>query len=347
MNVIIIAIGSQGDLNPFLGIGRALRDRGHDVVVLSNSFFRASVQDAGLDFVSVGTRDDYTKMLNKIDVGNPTQTTKEVMTHLYFSSMQHIYDCVDERVIPGETVMVGITMAFGARIVQEKLGVPLVTCHLAPVSFPSVLKPAKMDKVWMPHWMPEFYKKSLWWLIDKASDMFLGPRINQVRRCLGLRPVNHIIRQWIHSPDQVIGLFPDWFAEQQPDWPMNTELTNFILYDEADRYPMPQDLEAFISQGDPVVVFTPGTAVKNAAPFFAESVKVCEALKIRGIFSPGTKRISRQICRPLFSIVNMRLSAGCCRCLRICSPRRHRHLRPGIEGGRAAACYAVWHGPVR
>ncbi|GAB6910028.1 hypothetical protein JCM12296A_58770 [Desulfosarcina cetonica] len=136
----------------------------------------------------------------------------------------------------------------------------------------------------MPYWMPKFYKEILWRLIDKAADLFLGPPINKMLNMLELPPAKSIIRNWIHSPDKVIGLFPSWFAEPQPDWPKNTELTNFICFDEASRNPMPAKLEAFIGHGEPTVVFTAGTAVKNAATFFKESVKACERLNVRGVF---------------------------------------------------------------
>ena len=289
MNILIVAIGSIGDVNPFIKIGMALRQRGHDVTLLTNSYFRDSVQNAGLDFKSVGTIEEYNKMTDEVDLGNPTKTTKVVMKYLYFASMQRIYNTVRELNIPGETVIVGITMAFGARIAQEKMGIPMVTCHLAPVSLPSVSNPARMDGIWMPHWMPMFYKKVVWRLIDKMADMFLSPPINEMLGKLDLPAVKRIFRHWIHSPDKVIGLFPSWFAEPQPDWPNNTELANFIFFDDAGRKPMSPALEDFICHDKPTVVFTAGTAVKNAASFFEESVKACNILNIRGVFLSGYK----------------------------------------------------------
>jgi len=129
MNIFIVAIGSHGDVNPFIKIGISLRQRGHDVILLTNSYFRDSVQNAGLDFISVGSIEEYNRMVDEVDLKNPTKTTKIVMKYLYFPSMQKIYDSIKELIIPGETIVVGITMAFGARIVQEKLAVPMVTCH--------------------------------------------------------------------------------------------------------------------------------------------------------------------------------------------------------------------------
>ena len=284
MNIIIVAIGSQGDVNPFLNIGIALHKRGHDVTVLSNDYFSESVQNAGLDFVSVGGTDDFNKMLDEVDLSNPTKTTKAIMKYLYFPSIQKVYDTIKRLLIPKETIVIGITMAFGARIAQEKLGIPLITCHLSPISFPSISRPAKLDGIWMPHWMPKLYKDSVWRLIDKVTDLYLGPPINRMREKLDLHPAKSIIRHWMHSPDKVIGLFPRWFAEPQSDWPNNAEVTNFVFFDEADKNPMSQKLENYIADGDQPIIFTAGTAVNNAASFFNASAEACKILNTRGIF---------------------------------------------------------------
>lgn len=284
MNILIVAIGSHGDVNPFIKIGNALQKRGHDVTILSNNHFRNSVQNTGLGFASVGSTKDYNKMVDEVDTKNPTKTTKVVMRYLYFESIQTVFDTIKKLNIPGDTIILGITMAFGARIARDKLGIPLITCHVAPVSLPSVSQPAKLDGLWMPHWMPEFYKAGMWRLIALLTDPFLGPPINKFREQLGLPKVKQIIQHWIHSPDKVIGLFPGWFAEPQPDWPKRTEVTNFLFFDESDKKPMSPKLEKFITEGKPPVVFTAGTAVSDVEFFFKESAKACDRLNIPGVF---------------------------------------------------------------
>jgi len=38
------------------------------------------------------------------------------------------------------------------------------------VSIPSILRPAKLDGLWMPHWMPRFYKMGVWQLIEDQME---------------------------------------------------------------------------------------------------------------------------------------------------------------------------------
>lgn len=54
LNVVLQVIGSRGDVQPFIVLGTELQKHGHRVRVATHSFFKDSVQDAGLDFYPVG-----------------------------------------------------------------------------------------------------------------------------------------------------------------------------------------------------------------------------------------------------------------------------------------------------
>ena len=88
----------------------------------------------------------------------------------------------------------------------------------------------------------------------------IAPALNAYRAELGLAPVSRIFRSWIHSPQRVIGLFPEWFFPPQPDWPAQIRLTGFPLFDEAGLHPLDPGLDAFLAAGDPPIAFTPGSA---------------------------------------------------------------------------------------
>src|SRR5438477_82433 len=64
-------------------------------------------------------------------------------------------------------------------------------------------------------------------------DRLLARPVNAARAELGLPPVRRVLGAWRHSPQCVLGLFPEWFAPPQPDWPAATRLTGFPLYDGA------------------------------------------------------------------------------------------------------------------
>jgi len=84
----------------------------------------------------------------------------------------------------------------------------------------------------------------------------------------------------------VIGLFPDWFGDPQPDWPPQLRLTGFVL---SDRRCAPsfdasaeRSVEAAANGGAPIV-FTPGSANRQAARFFAVGIAAAGAIGRRAL----------------------------------------------------------------
>ena len=131
--------------------------------------------------------------------------------------------------------------------------------------------------------LPRALKQLLLALIDRVADRALGPAVNIHRRELGLGRARHITSQWSHSPTCVIGMFPDWFAPVQPDWPPHVHLTGFPLYDERDVSEVPDEVAAFLDAGDPPVVFVAGSGNQQAQRFFHAAADACGRLGRRGL----------------------------------------------------------------
>ena len=91
------------------------------------------------------------------------------------------------------------------------------------------------------------------------------------------------VTSWWHSPQCVIGLFPEWYAPRQSDWPPQVHLTSFPLWEADNDQPLPDAVQRFLDAGDPPIVFTPGSANVFGADFFAEAVAACQTLKRRGM----------------------------------------------------------------
>ncbi len=107
--------------------------------------------------------------------------------------------------------------------------------------------------------------------------------MNQLRAQLDLHPVRRLLWDYIHSPQLVVGLFPEWFGPLQPDWPANTHLAGFVLHQERHARHAPKPVEQFLSEGPPAVLFTPGSAGASKHSFFEESVGACRELGLRAL----------------------------------------------------------------
>ena len=276
-------VGSAGDVHPFIGLGRALRARGHEVVIVTAGTFEQVVQRAGLEFRETISAQIFDVMSKHPDLWHSRRGLQFVLGTVA-DYLRFGYERVAEVYEPGRTVLVGHALSFGTRLFEEKHGVPAATLHLAPSIFRSDFEqPAYAtgrDLSGMPRWL----KRTFWWAIDRfLTDPLIVPKLNAFRQELGLQPVSRVFREWVHSPQRVIGLFPDWFAPPQPDWPEGLRLTGFPQYDESDQQHLSPALLEFLDKGSPPIVFTPGSANQNAAAFFRGAVDAASRLNRRAL----------------------------------------------------------------
>lgn len=55
MKILLIAVGTRGDMEPFIAVGQQLSKRGNEVIAVFPEQFRGLAQAAGLGFRSLGT----------------------------------------------------------------------------------------------------------------------------------------------------------------------------------------------------------------------------------------------------------------------------------------------------
>ena len=284
MRFLIIAIGSYGDVLPLLGVAVTLQQRGHPITFFSNEHFAPHVQRYGLDFVALSSSAEYDELTDHPDLWNKYKGWQLIGSRLVSETLRKAYTILCSHAVPGQTIMVSSTLAFAARLVQETHGIPNATVHLSPGVFHSAYEPPKVPGLFIPGWLPVFAKRTLWKALDHSLvDPIVKPELNRYRRELGLPPASRIFHEWLHSPDLTLCLFPKWFAAPQPDWPPQTQLTTFPLFDDAFRAPFPVDLQRFLDQGESPVVFTAGSANKFGTQFFEEGAKACQLSGRRGL----------------------------------------------------------------
>jgi len=284
MHHLLVTIGSHGDVHPFVGLGTELRRRGHRVTVAANELFAPLISAAGLEFVQMGAAEDARTILQNPDIWHPLRGFKAVFELGILPSLRPTFDIVRKFYVPGQTIVTAHAIAFGARIAQEVLGCPLATIHLSPAVLRSRKNPPVFGSLPFLPWLPGPMVSGTFRLVDwLLTDPVLAGPINTFRAQFGLPPVRRIMHQWWHSPQRAIGLFPEWYAPPQPDWPPQLRLAGFPLYDERGVEPIQEDLRQFLSAGPPPVAFTFGSAMTQAGPQMLASVQACQRLQCRGL----------------------------------------------------------------
>jgi len=283
LNVLLLPVGSAGDVHPFIGLGHELKRRGHDVTIITNSHFQDLVEEAGFPFVEHGTDEQFRQIISNPDIWKASPRSAQLIFNLSAQSAGKQFDLIMERNLPGNTVLAAGSLAFGARMAREKLQIPLATVHLAPSLFISVHEPPRLPMLNVPDWAPKFIKRLYWKLGDRALGKEVRDNLNAHRKRIGLKPVHNIILDWWHSPDLVLAMFPEWFARPQPDWPKQTRCVGFPLYDERREHTVSDALNHWMIGGQPPVAFTPGSANIHGRAFFRAAVDACAQLQRRGL----------------------------------------------------------------
>ena len=283
MKIVMTPVGSAGDVHPFIGIGRALVARGHEVVIMAAAPFRAAAERGGIRFVEALSTEEYDRVSAHPDLWHPRRGPRFVLGEVA-RSLESAYDLIAREYEPGRTLLIGHTLSFATRTFEESHNAPAVTIHLAPTGLRSVHTiPAEDPARDLSRW-PVWLKRAVWWVIDRTLiDPPIVPTLNRWRQEKGLPPVSRVFNGWLNSPQGVVALFPEWFGPRQPDWPANVQHAGFPRYDEADNVKLRPDLHEWVNAGDPPIVCTPGSAHREARDFFAAAADAARIVNRRAL----------------------------------------------------------------
>jgi len=301
MNVLLLPWGSDGDVNPHIGLGVALRARGHRVVVVANERFSSCVCRTGLDFVPLGTTEDY-----RAAIQDPEQAKAgllgsfrawRVLKRTFMKEMRPQYQIIADRYIAGRTVLCASPLAIGARIAHIKLHIPMATLYSTPAVYRSAYKPpAGASGLVLPEWSPRLLNRAFFLLGDTVGGRLPTGPIKDFCADLGIAPTRRLTRVLWHAPQRDIALFPEWFCPRQADWPTQTRLTEFPLYDRADTEKFPVEAREFVGTGDAPLVFTTCMGAGQGARFFDVAAEACLRLERRGLLvSPASIESARSV----------------------------------------------------
>jgi UDP:flavonoid glycosyltransferase YjiC (YdhE family) len=271
MRALLTTTGSMGDFLPFVGLGKELRARGYEVVLIAGGAYEHFAREAEIRFVPLYSAAEHDRRMamnwsGLEAIGNWLAHVGELITP--------VFSAIQEHHVPGETVVVHFDWLFGARIAGEALGCPVATVHMQP----SVLRAAKE----LFPWAPRAVGKGILRVVDWFFDRNMGGAVQQLRGRYGLPPVSRLL-QWWNSPDVVIGFFPEWFAARQPEWPANLILPGFALYEPDKSAVLPASLVSFLDAGPPPIVFGQGSYAADTRPYFQESVEAARRVGRRAI----------------------------------------------------------------
>ena len=287
--IVLTSFGSYGDVNPYIGLGLALKARGHAPVLAMPAVYREMVEAEGLEFR--GVRPDLPIDNHDLTrrIMDPYRGTEVLFKELILPGLRASYEDL-RAAAEGADLLVTHPATMAGPVVAEQRGQPWASSVLAPMSFFSASDPVVPPPA---PWLHGLLRRSPW-----ASRMFLrlthrvtrpwAEPVQRFRESLGLPPGANPILEGQHSPHLVLAMFSRLLAGPQPDWPAHVTVTGPILHNGAATPELSAELERFLSAGSPPIVFTLGTsAVEAAGSFYDVSARAARRLGRRAVLLIG------------------------------------------------------------
>ena len=283
-HILLLPFGTSGSVFPFIWLGRHLVKRGHRVTMISSPLYQQHAVAAGIEFHSP-TPDELPQMLTDANLWKPA-TCKKVAFAYAGRAVAPCTAAIDQVMaqIGKPELILAPMISFGARIAREKHRIRVITVHLYPAAMmsaddPPLVFPAIRFLKRLP--LP---LRKLILSLPSPYDRFALPAVIQACEDHGVTPPRRLWKQWHHSPDGVLALFPSWFARVKQDQPNNTLQWDFPLEDMAQQPQLHSDLQQFLAAGAKPILFTAGTGQFHASYFFEIAARVVARLGCRAIF---------------------------------------------------------------
>lgn len=292
--IILATFGSLGDIHPFMALALGLQVRGHQVAIATSEYYRAKITAAGIGFHILRPElppGDQAVISLLMDA---RKGTERIIRQIVMPQLRASYDDL-MIAIEGADLLVTHEIIYAGPLAAQKTGIRWVSCVLSPIGFFSAYDPPVLP----PY--PALAKlRALGPVINGVivnvgkftTRGWLKP-VRQLRSELGLPPGKNPLFEGKHSPELVLGLFSPLLAQPQPDWPSQTVVTGFALYDRAQpSQDLPPQLQQFLAAGPPPIVFTLGSsAVMDPGNFYIESAAAAQQLGCRAVLLVGESRL--------------------------------------------------------
>lgn len=275
---LLMTLGSAGDVNPFLALGEELLRRGHDAVVLANSFFEKAVRSSGLEFASIESADEYLAIISNPDIWD-RQKGGALIWNALIDKTPRIVEAVRTHAQPG-SVLIANRSSYGAFVARELFRLPLVSVVLNPMLVRSVYSPPDYGILKIPTWTGHVGARIAFWLLDRKLRKEFLPPLNRVRLAFGLAPIRDV-RIYADDVETIACAWSESLYGKQPDWPKHAETVGFLFYDHRKTGEVIAPIVAGANK--PPIVFTLGTAMCHGHQFFRVAVQLCKNLGLPAI----------------------------------------------------------------
>jgi sterol 3beta-glucosyltransferase len=283
--VAILTLGSRGDVQPYVALGRGLQAAGHDVVLATAAQFESFVTGCGVHFAPL---DPAFLGLTETQAGRAAFEKRSGGLALFKQVMPIFRRVLDDCWVAaqGADAVVYHVKALAGYHIAEKLGVPAFVAMPLPVAptraFANPILPARL---------PAFANRWSFGLNSMGKAPFMGAINDWRQRTLGLPPRGRFASEAAlpgRGPVPILHAYSPAVVPRPPDWPSHVAVTGYWFLDGAPGWQPPAALQAFLDGGPPPVYV--GFGSMTSADPAARARLVVDALLAsgqRGVIASG------------------------------------------------------------
>lgn len=285
MKITMLAIGSTGDVRPYILLGKELKNRGHEITIAAFSPFRSAVENAGLMFYALsGNAEEFLHNVMK-----PGTSAISYLPQLEKSFREVAPEFVQDMSDSCDGADAMVCCFFGSVFysIAEKHHIPCIQTHYFPMDpngeTPiSAFRPQRMGKL-----VNAFTYKVGYLLIGTLEKRYLS----DWRKANGVSDRKPRI-----GPDYRIGdhTVPVLYAmsplvmPRPLEWDDHIHMTGFWFDDTPCTWQPPEDLTAFMEEGPrPVYIGFGSMNSGNMNKTLTIVLKAVRAAKLRAVINLG------------------------------------------------------------
>lgn len=252
MNILILTIGSRGDIQPFVALGKGLSARGHTVTVCTAAMYESFVTEHGLNYAYM--TDEMIRLTDTVD-GQRTVESGGKGFGLINRVKPIIRQMLDQawEAAQGADAIVYHPKTLAGYHIAEKLNLPVFMSMPLPAFTPTAAFP---NPILPPTIRLGGAFNRLSYAVTRMVGMPFYGVVKDWRASVGLPPRSRFASEIVlpdGSPMPTLYSYSPRVVPSPPDWPATTVATGYWFLDQMENWQPPAALTAFLDSGEPPV----------------------------------------------------------------------------------------------
>lgn len=306
MKITFLTLGSRGDVQPFVALGKELIKRGHEAIICTGKTFSNFIEENGLkfheasvDLMAILDSEEGKKIFNggKYNISKILKFSKEVITPAYRKSMDDFLEASRD-----SDLIIYHPKALGAVDIAEYLKIPCICMSPVPIIYPITE-------------FPNFIVSS-----RRSFGPFLNKltyKVTSLGEASYIKEINSFRSKSLNLPNRKVGsltfrvngrnipiLYPisPYLFKEVHSWKERVFLSGFFFL-EMDQHDLDEELDKFLQEGKPPIVISfSSMPLKNPVLFKEKLIKALEETDNRAVILTGTSGMTFEKEDSIFAI---------------------------------------------